>query len=91
MFSPFLKIPMPNLPLRARLQDIGDWVPAQVLDALGYQDLLEVVLDYGEATLAQFRAVIDQGQQASRTICKAFRRGTVVTYAPRACSNPGSG
>lgn len=64
MFSPFLRMPIPNLPLRARLQDVGDSVPAQVLDALGYRDLLEAALDYGEATLAQFKAVIDQAQKA---------------------------
>jgi hypothetical protein len=67
MFSPFLKMPTPNLPLRARFQDVADSVPAPVLDALGYQDLLEAVLDYGQATLAQFRAVVDQAQKSPKS------------------------
>jgi restriction system protein len=66
VFSPFLRMPVPDLPLRARFRDVGDSVPAQVLDALGYQDLLEAVLDYGEATAAQFSAVIDPAQESPK-------------------------
>jgi len=66
-FSPFLRMPIPNLPLRAHFQNAGDSIPAPVLDALGYQDLLEAVLDYGEATLAQFRAVVDQAKTSTKS------------------------
>lgn len=66
MFSRFLRTPIPDLPLRARFKDLGNSVPAIVLDALGYQDLLRAVLDYGEATLAEFRAVVDQGRRSPK-------------------------
>jgi hypothetical protein len=67
MFSRFLRMPIPNLPLRVRFQDVDDSVPAPVLDALGYQDLLDAVLDYGEATLAEFRAVVEQAQKPPKS------------------------
>ena len=67
MFSPYLKLPIPNLPLRAQVHDAGDFVPAPVLDAVGYSDLLDAILDYGEATLAQFKAVIERGQTSPQS------------------------
>ncbi len=53
--------PVPELPLRVRasaaLQE-SEVIPADVLDALAYRELLDVALPYGEKAVAEFRHVM---------------------------------
>lgn len=53
------KAPLPPLPLRTFLKDGVENFPDDVLDAVGYRDLMEAVLRHGEAATAEFNALLE--------------------------------
>jgi restriction system protein len=69
MFSPHLSgwFKTPVLPLRSILCGGALTVPDTVLDAVGYSDLLDALLAFGQAVLGEFAAIIAAGRTPQAT------------------------
>lgn len=52
---------IPNLPLRARFANLEGKVPDAILDAVGYRELLDALLEHGEAATQQFQDALRAG------------------------------
>lgn len=55
-----LSLGLPELPLRERFRDASteSTLPPEILDAVAYSDLLDVLIPCGESAIAQFRAAL---------------------------------
>ena len=57
-YSRFLRSDQyPELPLRNRMTDYMDVIPAPILDAAGYKEFLSLAVDYGLQAIEEFREV----------------------------------